>query len=185
MKPEGLSGLVNEPKERSTKHMKKISQLSLVVLLAGTVAACDATDHTKEQSGQKIGQRDVYNSLEDCVADWGDTELCTQQMKEAREHAEKMAAAQAKSGGSVPAILPIFWGPTYYGDTRSVTHNGREYTPTSSKATRTANVFNGPNGARTISYAAPPTVTKSASGATTTVSRGGFGSTGAGMSSAG
>lgn len=166
--------------------MKKVSTLSLVVVLASMVTACDTTDHSNEDK-PKITQRDVYNSLEDCVADWGDTDLCTQQMKEAREHAEKMAKLQGNNSGA--AFVPIFWGPSYYGDTRSVTHNGQTITPATSKATRTANIFNGPNGARTISYAAPPKVVTSPTGSatkpTTTVSRGGFGATGAGSSSAG
>lgn len=185
--------------------MNKASKLSLVVLLATTVAACDDKTPTSEEK-KHIGQRDVYNSLEDCVADWGDTELCQQEMKAAREHAEKMAAAQAKSGsgGGMPIIAPIFWGPTYYGDSRSVTHNGVTRTPTTSTATRTANIWNSPTGARTISYSAPPKVVTSPSGVSSTgtptvpragftsssspatsVARGGFGATGASSSSGG
>jgi uncharacterized protein YgiB involved in biofilm formation len=164
--------------------MNKLSTVALVVILAGTVAACDTTGPTQE-ANKHIGQRDVYHTLEDCVADWGDTDLCTQQMKEAREHAEKMAAAQAKSGSSGASIVPIFWGPTYYGDTRSVSHNGQTVSPTTSKATRTANIMTTPTGARAISYAAPPKVSTNSSGHVTTVSRGGFGATGSGMSSAG
>lgn len=162
--------------------MKKISHLSLIVLLAGTVAACD--EKTSEEK-KHIGQRDVYNTLEDCVADWGDTELCQQEMKAAREHAEKMAAAQSHSGGGSPIIAPIFWGPTYYGDSRSVSHNGKTITPSTSTATRTANIWNSPSGARTISYSAPPQVVKSPTGVSATIPRGGFGATGASSSSGG
>jgi uncharacterized protein YgiB involved in biofilm formation len=180
--------------------MKKISTLALVAILASSVAACDDKTNTSTKSADlpeksespRIGQRDVYNTLEDCVADWGDTELCQQEMKAAREHAEKMAAAQAHSGGGT--VVPmIFWGPTYYGSERSVTHNGVTRTPTTSTATRTANIWNSPNGARTISYAPPAKVVSTPSGIKTTVSpssftsvsRGGFGATGASFGSSG
>lgn len=170
--------------------MKKTTKLCLLLFLTSSVSACDATQ-TPEEPKQKISQRDVYNSLEDCVADWGDTELCTQQMKEAREHAEKMAAAQGHSGGGTF----IFWGPSYFGDSRSINHNGKTITPTTTNATRTANVWNGPNGARTISYAAPKAPVASgvvssapkvsAPALTSSVARGGFGATGAASSSSG
>lgn len=163
--------------------MNKFSTIALVVILSGTVAACDTTGPTQEAT-KHIGQRDVYNTLEDCVADWGDTDLCTQQMKEAREHAEKMAAAQGGSSGA--SIVPIFWGPTYYGNDRSVTSSsGQRFTPTTSKASRTANIMNTPTGGRAISYAAPPKVLTGPNGTVTTISRGGFGATGSGISSAG
>lgn len=157
-------------------NKKSISTLALVAILSTTVAACDDKSSETSENKTRIGQRDVYTTLDDCVADWGDTELCQQEMKAAREHAEKMAAAQGHSGSAIPSM--IFWGPTYYGDSRSVVHNGVTRTPTTSNATRTANIWNSPSGARTISYAPPPKVVSTpsgvSSGATPTVSRSGF-----------
>jgi hypothetical protein len=163
-------------------------KLPLVVALAVTVAACDMTDQPK------TAQRDVYNSLEDCVADWGDTELCQQQMKEAREHQLKMAEAQAKSGGNASMIPFIFMGPSYYGDSRAVTHNGQTIVPKSTNSVRTANFTPTTGGARTVSYTPPNTTAtqstlsrvsagKSAFSSTST-SRGGIGATGSSSSSA-
>lgn len=111
----------------------KLIKLPLVVLLASSVAACDTTEQPK------TAQRDVYNSLEDCVADWGDTELCQAEMKQAREHAEKMAAAQGSSGGG-GAFVPIFMGPSYSGGDRAfTTSDGRRVVPQRTSSARTAN----------------------------------------------
>lgn len=90
--------------------MSKLIKLSLVAALSTTVAACDTTSSPPEE---KVAQRDVYATLEDCVADWGDTELCERQQKEAHEHAEKMAAANAHNGGGGVAVVPMFFGPSH------------------------------------------------------------------------
>lgn len=159
--------------------MQKYIQLPLVVTLAATVAACDTTASNPEE---KVTQRDVYASLEDCVADWGDTELCERQQKEAHEHAEKMAAAQSHSGGGGVAFVPMFFGPSYSGE-RTVTHNGRTITPSGYSSGRTANyVTNTATGNRVVSYSKPGTMSTHA---TSAVSRGGFGGSGASASSGG
>lgn len=49
--------------------MNKLSTIALVVILSGTVAACDTTGPNQEAT-KHIGQRDVYNTLEDCVSPW-------------------------------------------------------------------------------------------------------------------
>lgn len=162
--------------------MSNLIRLPLVVLLAGSVAACDTTGQDKP----KTAQRDVYHSLEDCVADWGDTELCEKEMKEARDHALKMAEAQAKaSGGSMPVILPIFMGPTYYGDDRrAVSSSGSTVVPKTTSSARTANFTQAVGGGRMVSYTPPnhnaTTNTLSrAAGISNSTSRGGIGATGA------
>lgn len=170
--------------------MKKYIQLPLVVALSATVVACDTTEQTPSE---KISQRDVYNSLEDCVADWGDQELCESQMKEAREHAEKMAAANASHGGSSVVVLPMFFGPEYSGSRSYTNSSGRTITPVTNNTSRTATyATNLANGSRAVSYFAgpknPPGVslpTTRSPVASTSVSRGGFGSTGSSSSSSG
>lgn len=169
--------------------MKKIS-LPLVVALAATVSACDMAP-----DDDKPAQRDVYSTLEDCIADWGDTALCERQMTEAREHELKMAQAQRDNGGGSSAFVPLFMGPSYYGDSRAISHNGQTYAPATSRASRTAFFARNPaTGSVTKSYVAPKAPTPSASpsrapswassspslskGMTSTASRGGFGSTG-------
>lgn len=130
--------------------MSKLIRLPLVVLLAGSVAACDTTE------APKVTKRDMYATLEDCVADWGDTELCEREMKESRAHVQKMAEAQAKtSGASMPVILPMFMGPSYSGDTRSyTTPAGKTITPATTTSSRIANYTSTSQG-RTVSYTAP------------------------------
>lgn len=178
--------------------MKNYIHLPLTVALAITVSACDTTDHSNEK---KPSQRDVYASLEDCVADWGDIELCQQEMKESREHQEKMAAARASGSSGGSTFVPIFMGPTYYGDSRSVVSpSGNTVSPATNRATRTANYTPMATGGRSLSYSAPKTPTPGVSPssvmsrgpagtvtstATSTAARGGFGATGASASSGG
>lgn len=162
--------------------MNKYISLPIVVALSATVAACDTTEQT---STEKISQRDVYHSLEDCVADWGDQELCENQMKEAREYAEKMAAAKGQNNSSI-VVLPMFFGPEYSGNRSYTDKNGKTITPATNNTSRTATyASNLSTGTRTVSYAAGPKNPPGVSlppAVTSTVSRGGFGSTGSTVS---
>lgn len=171
--------------------MTKPIKMTLVALMATMVAACDQT--TSESEVDKPAQRDVYTSLEDCVADWGDTELCERQIKEAREHAEKMAELAAKNGGGgggIPAFIPLFYGPTYYGNDRyHVDSRGDRFVPNQQRARNTVG-WNSTNQSITSIYRPNPTVSAPVAtrsgfggGATSTTSRGGFGSTGSSSSS--
>ena len=65
--------------------------------------------------------RDVYQSKEDCLKDWGDQELCEQMNDEDdREY--------RSSGGVFVAGRP-FYGPTYYPGDRAVMYKGRTISP--------------------------------------------------------
>lgn len=160
------------------KH--KSINTSLIVALSIFIGACDVTEDTTQTHKEKVEQRDVYSSLEDCVADWGDTELCQQQMKEAREHAEKMAELRAKQGGTGTSFVPIFFGPSYIGDNRSITKpDGSTVTPPQNRAGRTANITTNPiTNTRTFAYTPPKPPTPPQTVPSTNVSRGGFGTTG-------
>ena len=110
--------------------MKRLPSMSLVVALAATVTGCD-TD-----PGAKVAQRDVYSgpqAFENCVADWGNTNLCQNRLD--AEEAKKLAAAGHGSGGMVPLFI---YGPGYYGGVREVVHNGSTVTPTATRAVQTA-----------------------------------------------
>lgn len=157
-------------------------EISLIALLSASLVACDP--------GSQIVQRDVYHSLEECVADWGELELCERQQKQNEEKAKAVASA----GNTAAAI--IFFGPSYHGNDRYVAHNGQTYAPTSSRARSTASFagaasrnpisFSNPRPAATSVSPTPSQSTRSApvgsvsNGAT--VSRGGFGSAGASAS---
>ena len=169
----------------------KRGTLPFAIAISTSLVACDTT------GADRVAHRDVYHSLEDCVADWGDIELCEQQMKEAREHAEKIAAAQAQhSGGTVPLIIPMFMGPEYIGSSRThTTPSGQTFVAKSNNAARTATfTTNAAAGTRTISYAPGPkanpnalptySVPRAANPSSSTV-RGGFSSSARGFSSGG
>lgn len=167
--------------------MGKVIKLSLVVALATTVSACDTTD----SSDIKTSQRDVYKTLEDCVADWGDTELCERQQAEAKALAEKQAQSSGGNGSHV-SFVPIFLGPSYSPSDRSAYVNGNRYVPPSTKATSTAsylrNTKTGVVSAPSYRAPSPSTFSPSAparpafSAPTSSVSRGGFGATGSSSS---
>jgi uncharacterized protein YgiB involved in biofilm formation len=111
-------------------------------------------------------QRDIYTRMEDCVADWGDKELCQAMDATAQAEAAKQQPASTGVGsGYVPYYM---WGPTYYGPNR-VHYNsqGTAITPRSNKAVRQA-----------VTQVRTSTVPSSAR-------RGGFGSTGKGIGSSG
>jgi hypothetical protein len=137
--------------------------MSLVVALSAGVAACDSGP------GGGTAQRDVYagpNALQNCIADWGNEELCKQQLSDEEKK---------KLGGHSRGAPGVFlWGPSYFGANRTVTHKGVTYTPTATHAVRTA-AFDG--NLRPVSFSAPRPAGTSA--------RGGFGATGSGVGTSG
>jgi uncharacterized membrane protein YgcG len=178
----------------------KRGTLPFAIAISTSIVGCDTTGPVASTT-----HRDVYHSLEDCVADWGDVELCEQQMKEAREHAEKLAAAHAQQSGStvIPTIVPMFFGPEYIGTSRThTTPAGQTYVAKANNSERVATYVTNPaTNTRTISYSpggktsgirsSLPTYTVGApnrpaggSGASTSsTARGGFSSSGRGFSS--
>lgn len=144
--------------------MKKVFIASI---LSSTVVACDP--------GSQVTQRDVYHNLEDCVADWGDVELCQKTLSDAEAKAK-----QASSNGSTSAF--VFFGPSYMGSDRYVSHNGQVYAPSTTRAASTAN-FTG-SSITPSSFSAPRAATSSITPkpSAVTTTRGGFGSTGSASS---
>lgn len=158
--------------------------MSLVVALAATVGACDA------DPGAQVAQRDVYTgprAFENCVADWGNADLCNKRLS--AEDAKRMAEANRQSGGG-----PIFlytngygiFGPSYSG-TRSTVVDGKAYTPTLNRSSQVA-AFHGPAapGAKPAAFSRPrPMGVTTTSRPMSVASRGGFGATGRGFSGGG
>lgn len=100
---------------------RKTKNLSLVlvpILLAGCGAGIPDAQ-----------QRDVYTKFEDCMADWGKTELCEQM-----QQAEAQQFAQQTTGVSGGGSHLVYWGPNYYPGNRSVAYNGQQYTPLANRA---------------------------------------------------
>lgn len=147
--------------------------MALAAALAMTVAACDS------DPGAQVTQRDVYsgpNALNDCVADWGNEELCKQQIDDAEK---KRLAENAPGGAASHGANPIFiYGPGYIDGARTASHNGVSYTPTSQRATQSAAFKVSNSGVKPMGFSAPKAATPG-------VTRGGFGATGRGFGGGG
>lgn len=78
---------------KARTRTRRPPDLALACALAATVAGCD-TD-----PGAKVVQRDVYQSLSDCVIDWGSVDLCQQQMAD-----DATSPRRAWCGGQCPSM---------------------------------------------------------------------------------
>jgi hypothetical protein len=74
--------------------------------------------------GSQSTTRDVYQSKEDCVKDWGDQELC-EQMNDDDDR-------EYRGGGGVVYAGRPYWGPGYYPGDRAVMYKGRTIAPSGS-----------------------------------------------------
>ena len=145
---------------------------ALTLLAALTATACDS------DPGEKVVQRDVYSgphALENCVADWGNEELCKKQLDDAEK--KQLAASSPHTGGGIAPSIFV-WGPGYSGSDRAVSHNGQTITPATQRAVQTAAFARGvtPAGSavRPVAFNMP----KPAGVSSGFTSRGGFGATG-------
>lgn len=73
--------------------------------------------------GDAATNRDVYQTREDCLKDWGDAELC-------EEMNDNDSDDYRRSGGVFIAGGRPIWGPPYYPGDRTVVYKGRTITPT-------------------------------------------------------
>jgi hypothetical protein len=157
-------GRIPRAQRESAMREKKLPSMALVAALGAglSLSGCG--------SEGELMQRDVYtgpDAREKCVADWGNPELC-----EKRPDDEAKSEQQRHDGG--PAIVPFpapgYYGPGYYGNNRTASHNGVNYTPSATRADRTAQFS--PSSSKPVSVtAARP------AGASSSV-RGGFGAAG-------
>jgi hypothetical protein len=96
------------------KKSKSIILLIPPVLSTLLFNACGGSDTASTT-------RDVYQSKEECLKDWGDQELCEPMNDEDdREY---------RSSGGVFIGRP-FYGPSYYSGDRSVIYKGKTISPT-------------------------------------------------------
>lgn len=96
------------------KKSKSIMLLIAPVLSTLLFNACGGSETTSTS-------RDVYQSKEECLKDWGDQELC-EQMNDDDDREYR------SSGGVIYAGRP-FYGPSYYRGDRSVMYKGRAVSP--------------------------------------------------------
>jgi hypothetical protein len=95
------------------KKSKSIMLLIAPVLSTLLFNACGGSESATS--------RDVYESREDCLKDWGDDELC-------EEMNDQDSDDYRRSGGVFVAGRP-FWGPQYYPSDRTVIYKGRTISP--------------------------------------------------------
>lgn len=155
-----------------------MKKLVLLLPALAAVAACDAVDYSPSHT-----QRDVYRSLEECVIDWGDEQLCLKAQQEATARAAAQNAGSGSGGYHSSSPVVIWHGPEYYGSNRYGYHNGQMIRPraqnsftTQQQPTSTQFKQNYNNSVRQASAGQSPG--KSASGSSTSSAgktTGGFG----------
>lgn len=137
--------------------MKKSNCIVLLITpVLGTmlVAGCGG--------GGSSTSRDVYNSLDDCLKDWNEAELCSQMNDDDdREY---------RSYGGV-GTTRRYWGPTYYPSDRTVLYKGKTITPSTKSTTLTP---------FSVTSRSTPSSRSSVSTPRSTSSYGGFGGGGGG-----
>jgi hypothetical protein len=157
--------------KKKEKRKKKIPLLVIGSLIGLGIYGCDYDPSGEDP--KVTAQRDIYTKFEDCVADWGDKNLCQQMQASAEKSKEEQR--QAGSGGGHTTVVtgyPYFYGPTYYGNDRIAHVGDRQVSPLGNRASNTRSAF-------VRSSSLPTSVSRSIA------ARGGFGSAGrsVGMSS--
>ena len=144
---------------------KKLPSMALVATLGAGISLSGCGGEGE------LMQRDIYtgpDAREKCVADWGNPGLCEKQPD------DQAKGEQQRHGGGhtiIPFPFPgAYFGPGYYGRDRTAFHNGVNYTPSTTRAARTAQFS--PSSSRPVSVTAPRPAGTSSS------LRGGFGAAG-------
>lgn len=96
--------------------MKMKFPILLSILMAGTMAGCSPVEPEEEITST---QKDAYKSLQDCMDDWGDKDLCMQAQETMQAQANAQAQANQQGGGTNVAVVPIFYGPEYHSGQRT------------------------------------------------------------------
>jgi len=93
------------------KKSKKVTLVLAPILSAVMLVGC---------GGGEDEARDVYASVDDCLKDWNEAELCEKMDPDSENEYRR-----SHSG----VIYPMFWGPRYYPSDRAVVYKGRDITP--------------------------------------------------------
>lgn len=132
------------------KKSKRITLLLSPMLSAVLLTSCNETSQN----------RDVYQSQEECLKDWNESQLCERMNGEDERHYHQ----------SYGVFYPVYWGPGYYGNDRTVIYQGREISPTTRNSSLAPFV--------TSSSTSPASRTGVSTPRSSSVSTGGFGSKG-------
>ncbi|HRH42214.1 MAG TPA: hypothetical protein PKY82_11360 [Pyrinomonadaceae bacterium] len=140
------------------KKSKGITLLIAPILSTVLLNACDSNESTS---------RDVYQTKEECVKDWGDQDLC--------EEMNDNDSNDYRKNGGVFISRPI-WGPPYYPNQRSVSYKGRTFAPTTKSSSMPPYIVTSRSSSTSRSSVSSPTRSSS-------TTYGGFGSRSGGSSS--
>lgn len=140
------------------KKSKGITLLIAPILSTVLLNACDSNESTS---------RDVYQTKEECVKDWGDQDLC--------EEMNDNDSNDYRKNGGVFVSRPI-WGPPYYPSQRSVSYKGRTFAPTTKSSSMPPYIVTSRSSSTSRSSVSSPTRSSS-------TTYGGFGSRSGGSSS--
>lgn len=114
--------------------MKMKFPILLSILMAGTMTGCSPVEPEEEVTST---QKDAYKSLQDCMDDWGDKDLCMQAQETMQAQANAQAQANQQGGDTNVAVVPIFYGPEYYSGQRTAYNaHGKAVFPKGNKAYR-------------------------------------------------
>ena len=107
----------------SKKHKKMLFPMALTALTIA-LAGCTQDENDYYVIDQEVTKQDVYKTLDDCMADWGDAQLC-----QAQPNPQGQQVQQSGSTTFMPIILGSFSGPEYHYSDRKAIHNGKVYNP--------------------------------------------------------
>ena len=102
--------------------------------------------------------RDVYNNLNDCVKDWGDTELCEQM----GDDDDRDYRSKYKTSGTGK----YFYGPRYSANNRIITYKGKTVSPTG-KVSKLPSYVSAVPSSKTTSSTVPTSKTSTTPSSTT------------------
>jgi uncharacterized protein YgiB involved in biofilm formation len=129
------------------KKSKKVTLVLTPILSAVMLVGC---------GGGEDEARDVYASVDECLKDWNEAELCEKMDSDSENEYRR-----SHSG----VLYPMFWGPRYYPSDRAVLYKGREISPRGRSSSLTPAKIT----------ASSPSYSKSSASSPRSSSRGGFG----------
>ena len=172
--------------------------LVLPMTIATILVACTDEQFTTGNMIDTLIQ-DKYLSIEDCIKDWKNAELCSPEKKDEPVLSNTLNTKYTEIVNGVPvsntsedknkdnngsSFTPLyFYGPSYYPNNRAVAFQSRPYSPTTSSSIGTT--YNLINKAKAVPVEPAARSSYSSSSATnsTRSSTSGFGSTAKAMSS--
>lgn len=101
--------------------MKKSKSVILIITPILSTVLFNACGSRSSYSSYESTTRDVYQSRDECLKDWGDGELC--------QEMDDNDSNEYRRTGGVYAGRP-FYGPQYYPSDRSVIYKGKTVSPT-------------------------------------------------------